>query len=272
MMRALRIFSIAILCIAALSCIFAPLIAPRPYAAQDREAASQPPSHSFLLGTDELGRDRFSRLVYGSRVSFTLAPAAALISVVLAAIIGGLAGYLGGFFERAAMGVTDLFLSMPWLFLLITVRAVLPLDVSPAASVIVTFSLLGLLGWAASARVVCAASRQIRHSPYLLQAKASGCRGWRLFAVHITPNLRSILLAQFWISVPIFILAEANLGLLGLGVTEPLPSWGGMLRELEDYSAVSAEPWRFATLILLFLMVSAFQFIVPENAVHEDRY
>ncbi len=270
-MKAIRAISIAILSIALLSCIFAEFVAPNHYAKQDREASNEPPSHRYLLGTDELGRDRFARLVYGSRVSFTLAPAAAIFSVLLAEIIGGLAGYVGGVWKSAAMAVTDLVLSMPWLFLLITVRAALPLNVSPMVSVVVTFLLLGMLGWAASARMLCSAGTQIRQSGYVLQAQAAGCRGWRLFFVHVAPNLKPLLLAQFWISVPIFILAEANLGLLGLGISEPLPSWGGMLRELENYSALRSEPWRFAALILLFLVVSAFQFVLPENAANEVR-
>ena len=114
------------------------------------------PSGAHWLGTDQLGRDRFARLLYGTRISLLLAPAAALLSTALAGLIGGLAGYRGGGWQRFANSVTDLFLSLPWLFLLITVRALLPLNVSPAASVTVTFLLLGVLGWASAARVVCA--------------------------------------------------------------------------------------------------------------------
>ena len=129
-------------------------LAPTGYAKQFREAPSSPPSRQHLLGTDEIGRDRFARVLYGTRISLLLAPAAALISTLLAALVGGLAGYPGGIWLRVATGVTDLFLSLPWLFLLITVRAVLPLNVSPLFSVLITFLILGLLGWAASARVL----------------------------------------------------------------------------------------------------------------------
>src|SRR5262249_30322743 len=194
-----------------------------------------------------------------------LAPTAALLSTLMAALIGGVAGYLGGIWEKLAMAVTDLFLSLPWLFLLITIRALLPLNVSPLASVVVTFLMLGLLGWAASARILCAGARSLRNSGLLLQARALGLHRFRLFAVHVIPNLRPILLAQFWISIPVFILSEANLGILGLGVAEPLPSWGSLLKELEGLVSVGEEPWKFVPLLLLVIVVTAFQFVISNQ-------
>ena len=159
-------------------------LAPAGYAKQYREVAGAPPSHEHWLGTDEIGRDRFARVLYGTRISLLLAPAAALLSTLMAALVGGLAGYLGGSWARAAMAVTDLFLSLPWLFLLITVRALMPLNVSPAVSVTVTFLLLGLLGWTGAARVLCASAGTVRKSDFVRQARASGIRGARLFWVH----------------------------------------------------------------------------------------
>jgi len=180
--------------------------------------------------------------------------------MLLAAIIGGAAAYIGGFCDRATKVVIDLFLSLPWLFLLLTVRVLLPLDIPAETSVIVTFTLLGLLGWAASARIVAATVRGLRDSEFVLQARASGCRPERVLLNHILPNLRPILIAQFWISIPLFILTEANLGMLGLGVTEPLPSWGNLLRELENYTALTHNLWLWAPLASLVLVVSLFQF------------
>jgi ABC-type dipeptide/oligopeptide/nickel transport system permease subunit len=214
------------------------------------------------LGTDDLGRDRLSRLLYGMRISLLLAPTAALISTLLAAIIGGAGAYAGGRWDRSTKILIDLFLSLPWLFLLLTVRALLPLDIPAATSVMVTFALLGTLGWAASARVVSAAVRALRESEFVLQARASGCPPTRLLLRHVLPNVKPILLAQFWISVPLFILTEANLGMLGLGVTEPLPSWGNLLRELENYGALRDSPWLWAPLASLVLVMSLFQFLV----------
>ena len=237
-------------------------LAPAGYAQQFREAPNAAPSRQHWLGTDEIGRDRFARVLYGTRISLMLAPAAALISTLLAALVGGLAGYLGGAWSRGAMAVTDLFLSLPWLFLLITVRALMPLNVSPLFSVLVTFSMLGLLGWTSAARVLCASAGSLRDSGFVRQARASGIRGSRLFWIHVLPNLNPVLYAQFWISIPVFILSEANLGILGLGVAEPMPSWGNLLKELEGVVSAGTEPWKFVPLILLVLVVTSFQLVL----------
>ena len=240
-------------------------LAPAGYAKQYREAADAPPSPQHWLGTDEIGRDRFARVLYGTRISLLLAPAAAFLSTLLAALLGGLAGYLGGTWARAAMAVTDLFLSLPWLFLLITVRAMMPLNVSPLASVLVTFLMLGLLGWTSSARVLCSTARSLHDSDFVRQARASGIRGARLFWVHVLPNLKPVLYAQFWISVPVFILSEANLGILGLGVAEPMPSWGSLLKELEGLVSVGEQPWKLVPLVLLIVVVTAFQSLLSKQ-------
>jgi peptide/nickel transport system permease protein len=266
-MKRIRQVSIILLLVIVTASMAADILAPSGYATQYREVPNAAPSRHHLLGTDALGRDRMARTLYGTRVSLLLAPAAALFSTLLAALIGGFAGYLGGFWQRASMAVTDLFLSLPWLFLLITVRAMLPLNVSPTLSVVVTFALLGVLGWAAAARVVCAGAAGMRDSDFVLLARASGISRSRLLAVHVLPNLRPVLLAQFWLSIPIFILAEANLGILGLGVAEPLPSWGSLLRELEDLAIFPGAYWRLVPLILLILVVTSFQFVISRQEV-----
>jgi peptide/nickel transport system permease protein len=240
-------------------------LAPGGYAKQYREAAGAAPSRQHWLGTDEIGRDRFARTLYGTRISLLLAPAAALLSTLMAALVGGLGGYLGGAWARGAMAVTDLFLSLPWLFLLITVRAVMPLNVTPLISVLVTFLMLGLLGWTSAARVLCSTAGSLRESDFVRQARASGIRGSRLFWVHVLPNLKPVLYAQFWISIPAFILSEANLGILGLGVAEPMPSWGSLLKELEGLVSVGEEPWKFVPLVLLVVVVTSFQFVLSKQ-------
>src|SRR6267154_5102803 len=134
-MSAARMACVVVVAVCAVS-LGANWMAPVGYARQFRDAPSAPPSHEHLLGTDEIGRDRFARVLYGTRISLLLAPAAALLSTLMAAFVGGVAGYLGGGWSRFAMAVTDLFLSLPWLFLLITVRALMPLNVSPLVSVL----------------------------------------------------------------------------------------------------------------------------------------
>ena len=243
----------------------AELLAPAFYETQFREAPNAPPSRHFPLGTDQLGRDRLSRLLYGSRISLLLAPAAALLATVLAAIAGAAAALLGKWPERLFLGAIDLSLSLPWLFLLLTARAMLPLDVSPWISVAITFLLLGILGWAGPARVVRASVASMRGSEFLLQARASGCAGLRLFLIHLAPNLKPVLLTQFLIAIPVFIVAEANLGILGLGVTEPMPSWGSLIRELENFSEVRANPSLLAPVALLVLVVICFQLVVSQK-------
>jgi peptide/nickel transport system permease protein len=261
-MNAWRKAACAVLLLVVVAALAANWLAPAGYAKQYRETPNATPSRQHWLGTDEIGRDRFARILYGTRISLLLAPAAALISTVLAALVGGLAGYLGGTWSRAAMAVTDLFLSLPWLFLLITVRALMPLNVSPLISVLVTFSMLGLLGWTSAARVLCASAGSLRDSDFARQARASGIRGSRLFWIHVLPNLNPVLYAQFWISIPVFILSEANLGILGLGVAEPMPSWGNLLKELEGLVSAGAEPWKFVPLVLLVLVVTSFQLLL----------
>jgi peptide/nickel transport system permease protein len=260
-MSRVRLIAMVFLAIVFSAVVLADFVAPAPYAKQFREAPNAPPSLKHLLGTDDLGRDAFSRLLYGSRVSLLLAPAAALLSTLIAAGVGGLAGYLGGWFERVALAATDLSLSLPWLFLLLTVRALLPLNVSPLLSVTITFALLGTLGWSSSGRIICSGARAIRQSDFVLQAKALGIPPHRLLFRQVLPNLNPVLAAQFWTSIPIFIIAEANLGVLGLGVAEPLPSWGNLLRGLENWPEVKASPVKLAPILMLILVVSCLQLV-----------
>jgi peptide/nickel transport system permease protein len=264
-MKRARTAAILFLVAVSAACLLANVIAPASYAYQFREVPDASPSRQHWLGTDDLGRDRFSRLLYGTRVSLLLAPTAALLSSLMAALVGGIAGFTGGRVERFVMAGTDLFLSLPWLFLLITVRALLPLNVSPILSVLITFAMLGCLGWAGAARILCADARALSQSDFILRARASGSSGFRLLWRHLIPNLKPVLYAQFWISVPVFILTEANLGILGLGVAEPLPSWGSLLRELEGFSTVSGRVWQLVPLILFILVVSSFHLVLTQE-------
>lgn len=243
--------------------LFAGSVTRYSYAHQFRENPNSAPSQTHLLGTDSLGRDVFTRLLFGTRVSLLLAPAAALLATCLAAILGGIAGLRGGWLEKIILASADLSMSLPLLFVLIALRALLPLDVPPLLSVVATFVTLGVLGWPASVRVVWAAARDLRGSDYILLARAQGYRRWQILFRQVIPSLRPVCLAQFWISIPLFILTEATLSMLGLGVMEPLPSWGNLLRGAEDFAAMAANPWRLVPLAVLVLTVICFQFIFP---------
>jgi len=264
-MKYIRALAIAVLLIVALASLLADVLAPSSYARQYRDLPDASPSMQHPLGTDDLGRDRFSRVLHGTRVSLVLAPVAALLTCLLAGIVGGAGGFFGGWVERCVMAATDLLLSLPWLFLLLTVRALLPLNVSPLTSVAITFALLGCLGWAGAARIICADVHTIAESDFILTARSCGSHSFRLLWRHVLPNLKPILLAQFWISIPVFILTEANLGMLGLGISEPMPSWGSLLRELGSYSALSAQPVQFVPLVLFVIVVSSFHLVLSKE-------
>jgi peptide/nickel transport system permease protein len=245
--------------------LLAGIVAPHPYGEQFRDYPEARASRQFPLGTDALGRDRLSRLLYGGRLSLVCAPAAALCSTLLALALG-LAGGFGSRRLERAVGVTaDLCLSLPWLFALLAARAALPLNAAPILTVAVTFALLGALGWAGPCRVLVAAVKRHRVSEFALLAHASGVPHWRIAAVQILPNLLPVAFAQFLVTAPAFLLAEANLGLLGLGVPEPLPSLGGLLRELENVSAIPSHPAVLAPPLLLIAIVSCFDFLVSAD-------
>jgi ABC-type dipeptide/oligopeptide/nickel transport system permease subunit len=236
------------------------------YSVQNREFTDVAPSLRFPLGTDELGRDRLARLLYASRVSLLFSAAASLGSLVIAALLGGIAGYWRGWLDRCLVRAIDLMLSLPWLFLLLAARALLPLNASPITSLLVTYALLALLGWASPARVVRAGVRGFRDSEFVLQARAEGLSEIRILVRQVLPNLRPILLAQFWTSIPVFILTEANLGFLGLSAGEPFPTWGSLLRDLQ--SPLLARPEAFAPVAAIALSVCCFRLMSPKGRLH----
>jgi len=145
------------------------------------------------------------------------------------------------------------------LFLFLTVRAMLPLNLSPAASIWITFAMLAVLGWTHAARVFQAAAHQFRNSDAIIYARSCGIAGWRLWFRQALPTLRPVSLTQFTILIPTFVLAEAGLGLLGLGVAEPLPSLGNLLRQLENRELVHANPVVLVPLGVLVVVMLCFR-------------
>ena len=143
--------------------------------------------------------------------------------------------------------------SLPWLFVLIALRTVLPLDISPAAATAATFALLALLGWAGPARVFRNLATTATAESWWLQAEASGVHTRRLWLRYLAANIWPVAASQVWINIPVFVLSEANLGLLGLGVSEPAPSLGNLMRELENVHVYSSKPWLLAPVAVLAL-------------------
>lgn len=262
-MRPARLLAIMVLAALFLTAVAAGLMGSDSQSRQFREMPGARPSRQFLLGTDDLGRDRLTRLLFATRISLVLAPSAALLATLLAAIVGGVAGYFGGWWDRCTVTVIDLLLSVPWFFLLLAARAVLPLNAPPVTSLLVTYGLLSLLGWAGPARVVRAGMRQLRDSDFALQASAEGCGMLRILWRHLIPNLKPVLLAQIWTATPVFILSEANLGLLGLSASEPFPTWGNLLRDLQN--PFSIRPEAFAPLCVIVIAVACFKLATPQE-------
>jgi ABC-type dipeptide/oligopeptide/nickel transport system permease subunit len=163
--------------------------------------------------------------------------------------------------------VTDIVASTPSLLLLLFARALLPLNVAPEVSVAITFLLLGAMGWTSGVRVFAAAAAGVRDSDYLRQAVASGCRPARIICLHTVAAVRPVVAAQFLVLVPVFLLAEANLGMLGLGVSEPLPSLGNLLSEVPLTTAIGSQPWVLAPAALLLIVLLGLQgLLVKETA------
>jgi len=210
-------------------------ITPHPPYAQDRQHPLAAPSGDHPLGTDEFGRDQLSRLIWGGQISLFAALLAALLSLACGLTVGAVAGFYGGTADALLMRLTELFLALPWLYLLLAVRAFLPLDLAPAAVFALLIGVIGLLGWPRTARLVRGVTLGLRHRPYVAAARGFGAADLYLLRHHLLPLVRPVLLTQLTVLVPRYVVAEVSLSLLGLGVAEPAPSWGGLLAMLRRY-------------------------------------
>ena len=204
------------------------------------------PGKVALFGTDEFGRDEFSRVLYGGQISVAAGIVATMIALLAGALFGMLAGYYGGLTDDSLMGAAELFLSLPWLYLLLGVRAFLPLHVSPARTFFLLTCVIGLIGWARPARLVRGVVLSARSRNYVLAAKGFGGSDFYLMQRHILPEVWGVLLTQAALLVPRYIAAEVTLSFFGLGVSEPAASWGNMLSALQHYSVLVSYAWLVA--------------------------
>ncbi len=232
---------------------------------QDRAAILAGASLAHPLGTDALGRDRLMRLAMAGLLSLGLSCGAALASTFVAAAVGLAAGSSGPLLRGTLLSACDLLTALPWIFLVMIVRGAMPLDIAPLWTTVGTYLLLACFGWPVCARVVCGAVLGMKRSQWITHMRAQGASELRLLTRHLAPNLRPTLRAQFLITVPAFLMAEVNLGLLGLGTAEPLPSWGAMLRDLEHYNAWTGATVQLAPLVGLVLVTGSLQLCLIEK-------
>ena len=211
------------------------------------------PARVFLLGTDALGRDVFSRILHGAKLSLAIAATALLLSLPLALLVGSLSGYYGGKFDFVCMRLIELFLSLPALYLVIALRSALPLSLEPEKVFAAMATMIALFGWANLARIVRGAAMGLREQDFIAAAAAVGASDARIIFRHVLPNLTGVVLTQAALAVPGYMLAEITLSYLGLGAPEPLPSWGGMLSSVGGVHQLSAYWWNLSPCAAIFV-------------------
>lgn len=221
----------------------------------------EPPGRLFLMGTDQTGRDVFSRILYGSRISLTVGLIGVILSTLLGLWIGGIAGYYGGKTDAFLMRSVDVLLSIPALYLILCVRNVFPTEMAPQATYPLTIAVLSLTGWAAMARVIRAIVLSVREEEYVIAARALGAKSSRILIKHILPNTFGYVIVRATLLIPAYILAEVTLSYLGLGIQEPAASWGNMLSAAQELRVLEDFSWILSPGIFLFLTVLAFNFL-----------
>ncbi|MBV9219564.1 MAG: ABC transporter permease [Methylobacteriaceae bacterium] len=215
----------------------------------------------FLVGTDRLGRDMLSRLIYGARISLTIGLLGVSISFFFGILIGGLAGYYGGWFDLLVQRGIEILQSLPHIPLWLALSALLPATWSPILIYFGITIILGLIDWTGLARAVRSKLLSLREEDYVTAAQLMGARPGRIIYRHLVPGFMSHLIATATITIPKMILAETALSFLGLGLRPPITSWGVMLSEAQNINVVALYPWLMAPIVPVVLVILAFNFL-----------
>jgi peptide/nickel transport system permease protein len=251
----LAVIGLFVMILLGLMAIFAPLIAPYdPYAVN--ETFSSPPTTDHWLGTDQVGRDILSRLIYAARVSLMVGVGAVAISVAIGTILGLLSGYYGGKIDMVIMRLTDVFMSFPHLMLILVVVSV----VGPSLTNVIL--VMGLLFWTGVARLVRGSVLQVKQLDYVKASIVLGLNTPRILFQHILPNVIAPILVNGTFGIAAAIIIEASLSFLGLGVQPPTASWGNMLTDAQSLTVLSSQPWVWVPPgLLIMLTVLSVNFI-----------
>ena len=224
------------------------------------------PAQIFLAGTDGYGRDEFSRLLFGGQISLFAGLLGAAISLSLGTALGAVAGYFGVWVDDTIMAACEIFLCVPWLYLLLAVRALLPLRIEAGVVFMLLVLLLGVVGWARPARLLRGVVLSTKRRDYVTAARAFGASNFYLLRIHILPSAASVLVTQLALYVPQYVLAEVTLSFFGLGVSEPVPSWGNMLATLQQGYVLESCWWMFAPAAALIFMFFGYHRILSRYA------
>jgi peptide/nickel transport system permease protein len=215
----------------------------------------------FLLGSDRLGRDVLSRILYGARISLTIGLLGIIISFTLGIVIGGLAGYHGGVFDLIVQRIIEVLQSIPSIPLWMALAAIMPITWSPMLIYLGITAILGLLDWTGLARAVRSKLLSLREEDYVLAAQLMGANSGRIIGRHLIPGFMSHLIATATMSIPGMILGETALSFLGLGLRPPITSWGILLTEARSVSVIAFYPWLLFPIIPVILVILAFNFL-----------
>lgn len=216
----------------------------------------------LLLGADSYGRDIFARVVHGGRISLTLALIAALCAVAVGSILGGMAGYAGGWVDTVISRSSEFLLVLPTMYVVLVLRAVLPVVLDAGTVFALLTVIFTVLGWPIVARGTRAIVASERERDYVVAARALGAAPMRVLVRHLLPSTSAYLLTQLTLLVPAFILAEATLSYVGFGFPQGTATWGTMLQEAANVLLVADVPWLLAPAVAIFLTVLAINLLV----------